>query len=388
MSTFVSKDYASRICNSALIPYTLPPINSYADLADVLDELPAGTVVEMREVACYPVLVRRGAGPLDHTMALVDPADFGGSGSPGGNSGEVQYNNAGAFAGAADVEIEGGQLRLPSIATPTAPASGGLKVYGATTPGIAAPAFIGAAGGERLLQTMLGIGQVCYFVPASGTTVHVLGAISAGTGTATASTLGTGSRRDRMPRIEYLVTVASTSAVAGWRSNVTRMTVGGASAWEGGFNTVMHWGPATGGATATHRGFCGLWDSAAPSDVEPSSLTILVGMGWDAADTNIQFMHNDAAGTATKVDLGASFPVPSADRANTYRLEMYSPPGSTQSVSYRVTNLETGATATGVVTTNLPSTSTLLCNNLWMSVGGTNSVIGVAVGPIISTTEY
>jgi hypothetical protein len=48
-------------------------------------------------------------------------APGGGGGSPGGATGEVQYNNAGALAGAADVEIEGGQLRLPYIATPPAP---------------------------------------------------------------------------------------------------------------------------------------------------------------------------------------------------------------------------------------------------------------------------
>lgn len=42
-----------------LTTYTLPPIASYADLADVLDELPQGVVVEMREVGCYPVMVRR-----------------------------------------------------------------------------------------------------------------------------------------------------------------------------------------------------------------------------------------------------------------------------------------------------------------------------------------
>ena len=50
----------------------------------------------------------------------------GGGGSPGGATGEIQYNNGGAFAGAADVEIEGGQLRLPAITTPAAPASGVL----------------------------------------------------------------------------------------------------------------------------------------------------------------------------------------------------------------------------------------------------------------------
>ena len=38
----------------------------------------------------------------------------GGSGAPGGNAGELQYNDAGAFAGAANVEIDNGNLKLVS----------------------------------------------------------------------------------------------------------------------------------------------------------------------------------------------------------------------------------------------------------------------------------
>lgn len=70
-----------------------------------------------------------------------------GGGTPGGASGEVQFNNAGAFGGAADVEIEGGQLRLPAIAMPAAPAASGAKLYGITDElGRVAPAFLGPDG--------------------------------------------------------------------------------------------------------------------------------------------------------------------------------------------------------------------------------------------------
>ncbi|MFN3575359.1 MAG: hypothetical protein ACK4TJ_00005, partial [Tabrizicola sp.] len=48
--------------------------------------------------------------------------------APGGAVSKIQFNNAGAFGGAADVEIEGGQLRLPTIATPAAPAADGVKL--------------------------------------------------------------------------------------------------------------------------------------------------------------------------------------------------------------------------------------------------------------------
>ena len=53
----------------------------------------------------------------------------GGGGSPGGTSGEVQYNNAGAFAGAANVEIDGGDLALVDNGVPIAPSAGKTKVF-------------------------------------------------------------------------------------------------------------------------------------------------------------------------------------------------------------------------------------------------------------------
>ena len=60
------------------------------------------------------------------------------------------------------------------------------------------------------------------------------------------------------------------------------------------------------------------------------------GSGYDAADTQVQFLHNDGTGAATKIALGASFPKPNADSSFAYRLRLYSPPGSTQSLSYEV----------------------------------------------------
>jgi hypothetical protein len=90
-------------------------------------------------------------------------------------------------------------------------------------------------------------------------------------------------------------------------------------------------------------------------------------------------MFNDGTATATKVDLGASFPVPTVDRTSIYKLELYSPKGTTQSVQWRVTDLVSGAVATGTQTTDLPSTTTLIAPTGWMSVGGTSSVIGVAL---------
>jgi hypothetical protein len=314
----------------------------------------------------------------------------GGGGSPGGATGEVQWNNSGAFAGATDVEIEGGQLRLPVISVPTAPATGGLKLFGRSVAGRILPEIIAPSGLDTALQPLLARNKIGYAIPSgNATTVNTLGIVLNSAGTATAKNWASTNRYNKMRGIEYLVTTASTSAIAGFRGGAAQFTVGSNAAGDGGFHFVCRWGPATGVATATSRAFVGLNTSVgAGTDVEPSNRGAQVGMGWDAADTNIQFMHNDATGISTKIDLGPSFPVPTLDRTEVYEIAMFSPPGLTQSVSYEVTNLVTGAVATGTVTTDLPSTTTALNPYSAISVGGTSSVVGICLFSLYVETDY
>ena len=151
---------------------------------------------------------------------------------------------------------------------------------------------------------------------------------------------------------------------------------------------VTRWGPAT-GLVATHRAFVGMRGSvAAPTDVDPSTLTNICGMGYDSADANIQFMYNDASGTATKIDLGASFPKPSAARTAVYEIALFAPPGTTQSLTYEITDLTTGAVATGTVTTGIPAASQFLAPYAYMSVGGTSSVVAIALMGLYIETDF
>lgn len=316
-------------------------------------------------------------------------ATGGGGGTPGGASSKVQYNNAGVFAGANDVEIENDQLRLPAIGTPVTPSAGGVKIFGRDMGGRMIPAFIGPSGLDSPLQAHMGVNRFAQYQPnGNSTTVVNTGQQLAFVGTGTAANFATTNRHTRMKRVEYLVTTASTTAVAGFRSNPGTYTVGAAVAGDGGFHHVCRWAPATGVANSSHRGFCGMGSSAAPTDVDPSTLTNIIGMGWDAADANIQFMHNDGAGTATKINLGTSFPRPSADRTAVYEVVLFSPPGPTQSVSYRIMDLNSGATAAGTVTTDLPATTTAVGPRLHMSVGGVSSVVGVAIMNVTTETDY
>jgi hypothetical protein len=280
-------------------------------------------------------------------------------------------------------------LDFPAVALPAAPPAGQARRFAKNFAAEAWPAFRVSGGQEgHMLQPMLQNGNYKLFIPGGGTTVTSLGVVSSGTGTATAANVTSGTRRQRMKRIEYRVSAAAATAVSGWFDNSLQLTVGGGLAWEGGFWGVLNGGPGTGVAVATRRFFMGLRDNGPPADTDPGTFLRCVGIAYQrGVDANLQFIHNDGAGLATKIDLGASFPVPTTDQSVIWRLVLYSPPGPTQRVTYEVTNIDTGAQATGTVTTNLPGVADFITPRIQDSVGGTSSVVGSVVGPIMLHTE-
>lgn len=272
-------------------------------------------------------------------------------------------------------------MRLPAIATPAAPAAGNVQLFGkAVGGGRVLPAFIGPSGVDSAIQPMLSRNRVQWACGGGGNTLTAMGVVLTATGTLTAPTYSSTNLHQSVSRVEYLVTAASTTAVAGFRGSVANLWRGNA-AGLGGFYFSCRWGPATGVATTTNRAFVGVRAATgAPTDVQPSTLVSCIGMGWDAADTNIQLMSNDASGTCAKADLGASFPVPTADRTSLYELVLFCKPNDT-GISYQVTNMTSGAVASGTITAaaDLPSNTTFLLPFGYISVGGTSSVIGLAL---------
>jgi hypothetical protein len=285
---------------------------------------------------------------------------------------------------------DGNEIDLPLQSSPTAPAADRLKLFASKRGGRVLARIMGPSGLDTMLQPHFGFNAIAAWQAAgNSTTISAIGAAAlTATGTATASNVATTNLHTMMRRLDYLVTTAAATAVAGFRSAFAQYLVGGPAAEQGGFYFACRWGPATGVATTTNRAFVGMGNStAAPTDVEPSSIANIIGMGWDAADANVQFMYR-GAGAVTKVDLGASFPVPTADRAKVYELTMFSPPGTTQTLYYEVRELGTSNVATSTITTNLPSASTFLAPRGWMSVGGTSSVIGIALMNLYIETDY
>jgi hypothetical protein len=218
--------------------------------------------------------------------------------------------------------------------------------------------------------------QVQWSQAVGGATTFTNMGLGAGTvaGTATARTPVTTSFFLSRSRLGY-VSAAGAGSSAGWRYGVTGAgVVRGNAAGIGGFTHTETFGVNQ--SVAGCRLFAGLWVAGgAVGNVDPSTLLNMVGIGLDAADTNLQIMHNDGAGAATKVDLGASFPG-RTNAVDLYKLELSCIPNGSD-ITYTVTRLNTGATTSGTLSTNLPVNTVYMSQTLHINNGATAAVCSI-----------
>jgi hypothetical protein len=186
----------------------------------------------------------------------------------------------------------------------------------------------------------------------SGLTVTV-------SGTATAKSVANTSYATKNIRMGVTASITATGRYSGLRGSALLWYVSGGFLYTGEFNISD-----TSTAVGTHN-FWGLASSTADliiggvSNDQPSALLNIIAFANDSGDANLQIMHNDASGTATKTDLGASFPsnrTAGAAITTIYSCFLYNAPNSS-SVIYRIVNKETGAIAQGTLSTNLPAST-------------------------------
>jgi hypothetical protein len=108
------------------------------------------------------------------------------------------------------------------------------------------------------------------------------------------------------------------------------------------------------------RFYCGISKGnqfSAPTNVEPSTLTDIVGVCQLSSSTNMHVVHNDASGTATTIDLGSSYPC--NDSQYNYFITVEQTTTSYIVTVERVT-VSTGASisTTNTLTTNIPNYAT------------------------------
>lgn len=194
-------------------------------------------------------------------------------------------------------------------------------------------------------------------------------------GTSTAANLTNTNKFTAKRRISFQPT-AATNAVSNVRYAQLNTVVRGDTADFGGFLFDLLFGLETGTTIGSRRLFGGIRASvAAATDVNPSTLTNIIGLGHDSGDTNMQIIHNDASGTATKIDLGSNFPIPSSDATSFYRLKLWCDPNAA-GINYSVDRMDVPFSASGVLSSDIPSNTTFLTLNCYASAGGTSGVPG------------
>lgn len=280
-----------------------------------------------------------------------------------------------------------GALTMDAIADPSAPGADKLRLYAQNIGGRLVPKVIGPSGLDNPLQSGLQANKVILISPNASTAMNAVGATLTVVGTMShpAITAGT-SLRVATQRAQVLsaATANSASQIRSAAHLCYRGEVFG-SAVSGGFFFSCRWG--IGSTTALQRVAVGLLNStgAIATTQVISSLTNGFWVGWDSADTTLQFYHNDAAGSATKINLGASFPA--NDITAIYELVLFCAPNGS-SVTYRVRRLDTGDTATGTITTDMPTASTMLTWNAYMNNGGTAAAVILDCYRMYLETDY
>lgn len=178
------------------------------------------------------------------------------------------------------------------------------------------------------------------------------------TGTATIAAIGSTNARTRQARLQYAGSVAALGQQAGYRY------ANNLGAWIGyGFRFRAGFGIADAQYNSGGKTFVGLCNTTTVLPVTNTGnvvdLTNIIGIGSDAeaTDPNLCIFHNDNTGTATKIDLGSSFPsnrTSGATSPDWYTIEFYNPIGSS-TVYYRAFSVVANVAVTGSLTTNLPA---------------------------------
>ena len=254
---------------------------------------------------------------------------------------------------------------------PATPPAGTIRLFRRVIGGRQMPAFVGPAGQSTTLQANLSRNKISQYVAAGGGTVISNVAFPTATvlGTATTRSVTNTSFWTRLRKLGY-VSAATAAAFAGFRFNNHQAFSLGTGTGLGGFHYVQRFGIGDAAVVAGARMFVGMSaTNAAPTNVEPSTLLNLIGVGHGAADTNMMLY---ISGTAAQpaINLGASFPnTPNIP----YELAIFSSTTEANKLYWEVTRLDTGVTAQGDVTVTAatgPISSVLLsagyswrCNN-------------------------
>lgn len=302
----------------------------------------------------------------------------GGGGAPGGNSGELQFNNAGAFAGAANVEVDNGDLKLIANATPVTPPVNSVKLYAKVMGNTRVmPAAVGPSGLDYVLQPSMWRQKIgIWSPPGNATTLPGVFGTTAWTavGTATARTVAVTNLLTRMRRLGYVTAATTAGTVVSIRIPVAQYTTGN-GAGLGGFFTSFRFAAADAAAVAGVRFFAGMRALvAAPTNVEPSSVVNSIGVAQLSTDNTQLYLVYGGSTAQAAIPLGTGFPPYNGTVGITtgvpYDLTLWCAPNTNGVVNWQLDRIDTGTKTSGTITpttvgVQTPASTTLLAPAVW-----------------------
>lgn len=271
--------------------------------------------------------------------------------------------------------IFAGALLMEAIANPSVPDAGSMRFYAHDVAGRIMPKWMGPSGLDNPVQSAMYANGMVILTPGSGTGLSVIGqAAPTVVGTVAHPNIAPGVNLRSSTRRATITSAATANAAAELRFAFPltyRGEVFGAVPVGGLFTPTRF---AMSSTTALQRCAVGLFNSTAaiPTTQSPSALTNCIFAGWDSADTNLQIMHNDGAGSCTKINLGAAFPA--NNPAAVYEAIFFCAPNG-DAVGYRVKRLDTDDVAVGTITTDLPTKTTTLTWHEYANNGGTAAAV-------------
>jgi hypothetical protein len=187
---------------------------------------------------------------------------------------------------------------------------------------------------------------------ASNTVMGINASLLTATGTGGFTSVAATNAYTRQPKFKY-TSAAGAGSLAGVVGN-TAVACG-----DGGWFFSFRGGIGDAAAVANGILVIGMRAAtAAAPNTDPSSHVNVVYFANDPGEANMSIMHNDGAGTATKIGLGANFPA-NTRSTDWYEVRFRCLTGS-GNVDYYVLNVTSGNTTSGTISTDLPSGSTYL----------------------------
>lgn len=327
-----------------------------------------------------------------------DPADSTFVGSTKWNSehtvttpsGSLLYGQGGYLSGALSASIDAsGNLNIGEIQSaaggyPPVPASG-ATLFVRNRADRRMLGTIGPNGIDQILMPHFARNKIAFWSPTGNTNAisTLIGAANLiPSGTATANAVAATPFSATLKRLGY-VGAGTAQNGAGVVAPALQWFLG-SEAGSGGFHMIGRVVLDSNGLTDAVRFFAGMHNTAnhtGTMSIQPSGTTNCIGVMKNSSSANYEFCWNAGSGLVSSSDTGITF-----ENGDALEVQIYAKSNASQA-GISIQKLNSGTVATTVVTSNLPSNTTLLAPKMWIGNGAQATAVRLALSSLYMETD-